>query len=174
MFSFSVALSCHHCNDACINPMCLCSPTQRGGLLLTVELSSFNIQTFLVPQRALSVLGVGEEVKQWLTLLTDKSKSISHVREILLRSLHLDGKSSYTMWEITSNYICTDYSLALNMQLLSAFNQRPSSVVCTPLGSPFSRLMWAAAPHRLCSGFLKRTLRIGVERWWWWWDVRCC
>lgn len=43
-------------SDTCISPVCLCRPTQQGGLLPTVERSSFNIPAFLVPWRRFWVL----------------------------------------------------------------------------------------------------------------------
>lgn len=63
------------------------------------------------------------------------------------------------------------------MQLLFAFNQRPPLVLFAPPQFPFPRLMWAIAPHHLCSllrgGVVKMGLFFGMGgagKW----GCRCC
>lgn len=145
MFTFSVALSCRQCGP-CINPMCLCSPTQRGGLLPTVELSSFNIQTFLIPWRdGFWVLErkLNNDSLYWQTRANRYHMSQKVFLETFtwMVSLH----SNVVRTGIASNYIHTDYIVALNMQLLFALKQGPPLVLFAPPPPP--PLVPLPSPH---------------------------
>lgn len=132
MFTVSVALSCHQC-DTCISPVCLCSPTQREGLLPTVELSSFNIPTFLIPWRD----GFGcWRGSQTMTHFTDRQEQIDITCQEKVFFQAFTWMVSRWVQTLIVQYEIASLHFAL-ITLLFAFNRGPPLVFPPHLSSPF-------------------------------------